>query len=133
MPNSASLFFVVLDFKTKAKTTSFNIYQYKKKHRPSLNRVWLSGPGPGSIGFHQANSKTGFCLHPDRSQARVGRVPGRPTGPGRVLKHWFFHSFIFSFLASPSIFFFITTFQFIFPLYLVPFTFNYNFFILISL
>jgi len=28
------------------------------------------------------------CLHPDRSQARVGRVPGRPAKPVRVLKHW---------------------------------------------
>jgi hypothetical protein len=40
-----------------------------------------------STGFHWANSRAGFCLHPDRSQARVGRVPGRPAGPIRVLKH----------------------------------------------
>jgi hypothetical protein len=39
-------------------------------------------------GFCRANSQAGFCLHPDRSQARVGRVPGRPAGPVRVLKHW---------------------------------------------
>jgi hypothetical protein len=44
--------------------------------------------GPGSTGFRWVNSRAGFCLHPDRSQARVGRVPGRPVGPVRVLKHW---------------------------------------------
>jgi len=48
-----------------------------------------SHPGlTGSTGFSLANSRAGFCLHPDRSQARVGRVPGRPAGPVRVLKHW---------------------------------------------
>jgi hypothetical protein len=47
------------------------------------------GPGPGSTGFRQANSQAGFYLHPDRSQARVGRVPDRPAEPVRVLKLWF--------------------------------------------
>jgi hypothetical protein len=87
MSNSASLFFVVLAFKTKAKTTSFNINQ-SKKNRLGLIRVLPGSPGPGSTGFHRANSQAGFCLHPDRSQARVGWVPGRPAGPVRVLKHW---------------------------------------------
>ena len=51
------------------------------------------GPGPGStrrvdrVSPGQLPSR--FCLHPDRSQARVGRVPGRPAGPVRVLKHCF--------------------------------------------
>jgi len=40
----------------------------------------------------RVNSRAGFCLHPDRSQARVGRVPGRPAGPVRVLKHCFYPS-----------------------------------------
>jgi len=35
-----------------------------------------------STGFSRANSRAGFCLHPNRSQARVGQVPGRPAGPG---------------------------------------------------
>jgi len=57
-----------------------------KKNWPGLTRVWPGGPGPGSTGFSRANSRAGFCLHPDRSQARVSRVPGRPAGPVRVLK-----------------------------------------------
>jgi len=59
-----------------------------KKNWPGLTRVWPGGTGPGSTGFSRANSQAGFCLHPDRSQARVGRVPGRPAGPVQVLKHW---------------------------------------------
>jgi len=43
----------------------------------------------GSTGFHRANSQAGFCLHPDRFHAWVGRVSDRPTGPVRVLKHCF--------------------------------------------
>jgi hypothetical protein len=74
MPNSASLL--------QRRLTSI---VYKKK-RPGLRRVWPGGPGPGSTGFHRANSQAGFCLHQDRSQARVGRVSGRPAGPVQVLK-----------------------------------------------
>ena len=92
MPNSVSLFFVVLTFKTKAKTTSFNINQSKKKIdwvSSGFYRVArVPGQPGGSTGFHRANSRAGFCLHPDRSQVRVGLVPGRPAGPVRVLKHW---------------------------------------------
>jgi len=44
---------------------------------------------PGSTGFRRVNSPPGFYLDPDRSQARVGRVPGRPAGPVRVSKLWF--------------------------------------------
>ena len=33
-------------------------------------------------------SHQGFCLHTNRSQARVDRVPSRPVGPIRVLKFW---------------------------------------------
>lgn len=43
----------------------------------------------GSTGFGWAKSQVGFVLHPDRFHARVGRVPGRPAGPVRVLKLWF--------------------------------------------
>jgi hypothetical protein len=52
---------------------------------PGFDRV--PGRPTGSTGFRVANSRAGFCLHPDRSQVRVGRVPGRPAGPVRVLKH----------------------------------------------
>ena len=63
-----------------------NIY---KKINPGLSRVWPGRPGPGSTGSGRANSQPVFCLDPARPQARVGRVPGWPAGPGRVLKHWF--------------------------------------------
>jgi hypothetical protein len=53
---------------------------------PGFNRVdRVPGWPAGSTGFRRANSRVGFCLHQDRSQ---GRVPGRPAGPVRVLKHW---------------------------------------------
>ena len=56
---------------------------------PGFDRVdRVPGWPAGSTGFRQANSRAGFWLHPDRSQGRVGRVPGRPAGPVRVLKHW---------------------------------------------
>ena len=46
-----------------------------------------SQPGlPGSTGFLRANFQTSFYLDPDRFQAWVGRVPGRPAGPVRVSK-----------------------------------------------
>jgi len=97
--HSSSLF-SVLDFR-KPKTTSFNDSQNKKKltgSHPGLTG-WTGSqvdpPGPGSTGFSRANSRAGFCLHPDRSQARVGRVPGRPAGPGfKTLD-------VGNFLASP--------------------------------
>ena len=58
---------------------------------PEFDRVdRVPGRPSGSTGFRRANSRAGFCLHPDRSQAWVGRVPGRPVGPVRVLKHWYF-------------------------------------------
>ena len=55
----------------------------------SIRKGAGSQPGlPGSTGFLRANSQTGFYLDPDRFQARVGRVPGRPAGPVRVSKLW---------------------------------------------
>jgi hypothetical protein len=56
---------------------------------PGFDRVdrFQGRPG-GSTGFPRANSQAGFSLHPDRSQAGVSRVPGRPAEPVRVLKHW---------------------------------------------
>jgi len=69
--------------KWESKTTPFRIHVYKKKETGSQ-------PGlPGSPGFCRANSQTGFYLDPDRFQARVGRVPGWPAEPVRVLKLWF--------------------------------------------
>jgi len=59
---------------------------YIYKNRPGLNRVYPGRPGSGSTGFRRANSPAGFYLDPDRSQARVGQVPGRPAGPVRVSK-----------------------------------------------
>jgi hypothetical protein len=56
-------------------SSSFDVFVYKKR-RPGLSRVYPGRPGFGSTGFHRANSQTGFCLDPDRSQARVG-PPGR--------------------------------------------------------
>ena len=47
----------------------------------------FSEPGSWSTGSDRANSQAGFGLHPDRSHAGVGQVPGRPVGPIRVLKH----------------------------------------------
>jgi hypothetical protein len=69
------------------KTTSFNDSENKKK---------LTGSHPGLAGWtgsrvdrvSRANSRVGFCLNPDRSQARVGQVPGRPAGPVQILKLW---------------------------------------------
>ena len=43
---------------------------------------WLAG----STGFRRANSQAGFYLDPERSQARVDRVPGRPARLVRVSK-----------------------------------------------
>jgi hypothetical protein len=66
-----------------------------KKRRSGLSRVC---PGHPSFGLtHRvdrvspANFQTGFCLDPDRSQARIGRVPGWPARPVRVSKHWMGH------------------------------------------
>jgi hypothetical protein len=60
----------------------------KKRERPGLSRVYPDRLGSGSTGFFRANFQAGFYLDPDRSQARVGRVPGRPAGPVRVSKLW---------------------------------------------
>jgi len=86
-----ALFFFCLQFSAFwdfrwQKTMSFNDSK-NKKNWSGLTRVWPGGPGPGSTGFPRVNSWAGFCLNPDRSQARVGQVPGRPAGPVRVLKH----------------------------------------------
>ena len=56
-----------------------------KKERLGFSQVCLGRPA-GSAGFRRVNSPPGFYLDPDRSQARVGRVPGRPAGPVRVSK-----------------------------------------------
>jgi len=73
------------------KTMSFNDSENKKKIDrvlPGFGRVdRVPGRPSGSTGFPRVNSRAGFCLNPDRSQARVGQVPGRPAGPVRVLKH----------------------------------------------
>ena len=53
------------------------------------SRVYPGQPGSGSTRFRRANSPAGFYLDPDRSQARVVRVPGRPTRPIRVSKLWY--------------------------------------------
>jgi len=67
------------------------IVNIKKIDRVSPGFDRVPGRPGGSTRFPRANSQTGFCLHPDRSQALVGRVPGRPAGPVRVLKLWFQH------------------------------------------
>ena len=41
---------------------------------------------PGLTGFFRINSLTGFFINPARFQPRVNRVPGRPAGPGQILK-----------------------------------------------
>jgi hypothetical protein len=48
--------------------------------------AWVPGRPAGSTGFYRVNSQAGFYLHPDRSHARVGRIPGGPAGPVRVFK-----------------------------------------------
>ena len=55
---------------------------------PGLALVCPGRPFSGSTGFRLANSLAGFYLDPDRSQTRVGRVPGQLAGPVRVLKLW---------------------------------------------
>jgi len=62
------------------KMTSFNDSENKKKLTGS--HLGLAG----WTGFSRANSRTSFCLNPDRSQARVGRVSNQSVGPIRVLK-----------------------------------------------
>ena len=73
------------------KTMSFNDSENNKKIDrvlPGFGRVdRVPGRPSGSTGFPRVNSRAGFCLNPDRSQARVGQVPGRPAGPVWVLKH----------------------------------------------
>jgi hypothetical protein len=54
---------------------------------PGFDRVdQVPGWPARSTGFLRANFQVGFCLHPDRYQARVGRDPSRPARPVRVLK-----------------------------------------------
>jgi hypothetical protein len=58
-----------------------NILKKIDRVSPGLDRVDGVPGRPGeSTEFLRANSQAGFCLHPDQSQARVGRVPGDPPG-----------------------------------------------------
>jgi len=63
-----------------------------KKINLGLSRVWTGRPGLGSTlrvdRIWPSQFPAFFCLDPARPQARVGRVPSWPAGPGRVLKHW---------------------------------------------
>jgi len=64
---------------------------YKKKERDQVSAGFTRVPGQpsGLTRFFQANFQAGFYLDPDRSQAWVGRVPGRPAGPVWVSKLWY--------------------------------------------
>jgi len=88
--------------KWETKTTSFRIHVYIKKKAGFTQVARVPSRPAGSTGFHRANSPTGFFLDPDRSQAQVGRVSGRPARLVRVLKLWqqaFFFSWLFVFLS----------------------------------
>jgi hypothetical protein len=74
--------------KWETKTTSFRIHVYIKKEAGFTQVARVPSRPAGSTGFYRANSPTGFYLDPDRSQARVGRVSGRPARLVRVLKLW---------------------------------------------
>jgi len=80
MPNSASLFFVVLASKTKAKTTSFNINQ-AKKNRPGLTRVRPGGPGGPGPGSTLRVDRVSPGQFPSGFLPSPGPVPG-PGRPG---------------------------------------------------
>jgi len=75
------------------------LYEKKKEKKRERDRVsagftrvaWVPGRPAWSTGFFRANFQAGFYLDPDRSQARVGRVPGRPAGPVQVSKLWLKH------------------------------------------
>ena len=54
--------------------------RFSKKKQKSTRRVNRVTPGHGLCYFF---------INSARFQPRVGRVPGRPAGPGRVSKHWF--------------------------------------------
>jgi len=69
------------------------LYKKKKKERDRVSAGFtrvarVPGLPGGSTGFFRANFQAGFYLDPDRSQARVCRVPGRPAGPVRISKLW---------------------------------------------
>ena len=71
-----------------------NVVLVKKKKQKKVNGFEVGScrvPGrpAGSTGSGRVNSQPGFGLHPNRSHARVGRVPGWPAGLGGVLKLWF--------------------------------------------
>jgi len=71
---------------TSKETTSRRREKKRMKISPGLSRVCPGRPGLGS---GRANSQPVFCLDPARPQTWIGRVPGQPAEPGRVLKHWF--------------------------------------------
>jgi hypothetical protein len=66
-----------------------DIVLVKKKNKSQLVATgfyWvnpLSQPGHGLCNFF---------INPAQFHPRVGRVPDRPVGPGRVSKHWLEHS-----------------------------------------
>jgi hypothetical protein len=76
---SASFIFFILAF-SKAKTTLFDLYAYKKKMgRVSAGFTRIDQVSPGQL-------PNRFCLDPDWSHDRVGRVPDQPAGRVRVSK-----------------------------------------------
>jgi len=77
------------------KMTSFNDSENNKNKWSGLIRVWPGGSGPR---FSRANSRAGFCLNPDQSQARAGWVSGRPARPVRVLKLWYQYKKLFNYI-----------------------------------
>ena len=67
---------IARDLEELTKERAEGMMIYKSAGFDRVDRV--PGRPAGPIGFCRVNSQTGFCLHPDRSQARVG--------PVRVLK-----------------------------------------------
>lgn len=78
-------------------SSSFWPFKKPKQHRFTamciyIKKGWVSARFarvthvPSQLGFAWPTPCTGFYLDLDRSQARVGQVPGRPTVPVRASK-----------------------------------------------